>query len=202
MKYDTLLIKCHNHLTGHFMQELQKGFYVLSKEGKTIHLFLTEDCGISDDYISSKVKTIFINGEPVDDIFNIQVKENGVCALSGAMPGIVGAMMRAGSPYATMRKSISARPDNTVESGKKIILKLKIFNTILFDMGINFLKKGILLKKNRIIELFLKHGKDIYADCREIILNDSIIQKEEIIENLQNKSDELVLLKIETDHEN
>lgn len=197
MKYDTLMLKCPIILTDQFMPELQKGFYILSKEGKTIYAFLTEDCGISDDYISSKVKTIFINGRPVDDIFKTNIKKGNDCALSGAMPGIVGAMMRIGSPYSPMRNSITVKPDKTVESGKEIIFRLKLFNTILFDRGIDFLEKGILLEKNRVIELFLKRGKDIYSDCREIILNGSIIKKEDIIENLSGKKNEFILFKIE-----
>lgn len=183
------------------MPELQKGFYLLSNEGKTIHSFLTEDCGINDDYISSKIKTIFIDGRPVDDVFNTKIKKGGVCAISGAMPGIVGAMMRIGSPYAVMRDSITAKPDKTVESGKEIIFELKLFNVILSDIGVNFLKKGILLEKNRIIELFLKYGKDIYSDCREVNFNGSIIKKQGIIENLPDKNSEFVLLKVEIEDE-
>jgi len=202
MKHDTLFIKCPLDLTSQFMPELQKEFYIISAEGRTIYSFLTEDCGLSDEYISAKVKTIFIDGGPVDDIFNTKIKTGGVCALSGAMPGIVGAMMRIGSPYAAMRESITIKPDETAESEKEIIFGLKIFNAILSDMGLEFLRRGILLEKKRIFELFAKYGRKIFSSSSAIFLNNFLLEKHELKCYCEDKISDLVLFKIEIENEN
>ena len=205
MKYDTIFLKCLGNITSLFMPELQKGFYIHSYHGKSIYSVLTEECGISYDYISEKVKTVLVDGGPVDDIFNTTIKNNGVCAISGAMPGIVGAMMRIGSPYAAMRKSITVQPDKSVESDKNIIFKLKFFNVILSDKGLEFLKRGILIERKRFVELLSKHGEEIYSNSIEILLNDSKIEKGKLILELsidkkENISD-LFILKIVVEDE-
>lgn len=180
MKIDTLLLKCHRDILPLFRQELQKGVYITSSEGKTVHSFLTENCGISDRYISEKIKTVFIDGGPVDDIYNTIIKEGGVCALSGAMPGIVGAMMRIGSPYASMRESITVKPAAITDSGKEIIYGMKLFNTILIDLALHFLKRGILVEDKRIYELFSRHREKLDVNVKELFLNGSAMENKKI----------------------
>jgi len=184
------------------MPELQKGFYISSNEGKTVYSFLTDTCGMSETYISEKIKTVLIGGGPVDDIFNTEIKDGGTCAISGAMPGIVGAMMRIGSPYAAMRESITVKPHKSAESGKNIIIELKLFNVILSDMGIHFLKQGILLNRGRVFEFFKMRREEIYSDCREILLNDSPVEKHKITDEEYGGIGELVILKVEIEDEN
>ena len=202
MKYDTILLKSSDRIISLLMPELQKGFYVPSREGKTVYSFLTGTCGISDTYISQKIKTVLVNGGPVDDIFNTVIRDGGVCAVSGAMPGIVGAMMRIGSPYAVMRESITVKPDRSVESGNEIIITLKLFNVILSDMGPVFLKRGILLDRGRVSDFFTKHGDVIFSCCSEILLNDYPVDKQKITGPGNEAISGLVILKTEVEDEN
>jgi hypothetical protein len=201
MKYDTLLLKCSDSITSLFMPEIQEGIYIPSNEGETIYSFLTGHCGLSAEYISQKVKTVMIDGGPADDIFNTGIKDGGVCAVSGAMPGIVGAMMRIGSPYAAMRESITVKPDQTIDTGKEIIYKLKLFNVILSDKGIDFLKRGILIDRKRISRIFIRHGEEIYSDCSEITLNGSLAEKQKVIEYGNDIAGGLVIIKLEIENE-
>lgn len=201
MVYNTILIRSTDAVTGLFMPVLQDGFYILSQEGRSIYSFLIEDCGISSEYISLKIKTVMIDGGPVDDIFNAKIGDGGVCALSGAMPGIVGAMMRIGSPYAAMRESITVKPGGKSQSGRKINIRLKLFNTILSDLGITFLKCGILIEKRRINELFKKHEDEIYTGCMEILYKGLPVKEESLFIRAWGDSNELVILKIETEDE-
>jgi hypothetical protein len=200
MIYDSLTLRCSESISGLFIPELQKGFYIISEEGQTLYKFLTEDCGIKNGYITEKIKTIFINGGPVDDIYNTKIREGGVCALSGAMPGIVGGMMRIGSPYAPMRESITVRPDDSGKSGKKILYELKLFNVILSDTGSEFLKKGILLDKKRIIDFFIKFMDEIREGKSIIAMND-LSGEMQLADFYEKNLRELVLLKIELFYE-
>lgn len=202
MGYDTFLFKCGAGLLSIFMPELQEGFYIPSYEGRTIYSFLTDSCRMSETYISQKVKTVLFNGGPVDDIFNTKIKDGGTCALSGAMPGIVGAMMRMGSPYAAMRDSITVRPDESSESGKQIFIRLKLFNIILYDTGPGFLREGILLEKKRVFNFFSRHGEEISSGCREVLLNNTPVGGRGVTAEESEIISELVILKIETEDEN
>jgi hypothetical protein len=201
MKYDIILLKCSGVIINLFMQELQKGVFISSCEGKTLYSFLTERCGISAEYIAEKIKTILIDGKPVDDIFNTTIKDGEVCALSGAMPGIVGAMMRIGSPYAAMRESITLRPGDSVESGKEINFGLKLFNVILSDLGPDFLKRGILIEQKRAVELFRRHGDEIYSNCSEISINGSLVDRQFAYGGGMNSLSGLVILKVGIENE-
>lgn len=202
MEYDTVLFRGSSGIISLFMPVLQKGFYISSSEGRSVYSFLTNDCGISDTYITDKIKTILIDGGPVDDIFNTEIKNMGVCALSGAMPGIVGAMMRIGSPYAAMRESITVKPVKSSESGKKIIVELKLFNAVLADLGLDFLGKGIIIDRERAADLLKKKENDSYSDCREIVFNGSPVNRGSITGDWIFGKSGLVIIKVEIENEN
>lgn len=136
--------------------ELQEGFFVETESGITLFTFLTESCSIPDNYIRDKVKTIFHNGNPIDNVYSVKLLNDSVVAISGAMPGIVGAMMRMGSPYASMRESITEKGGDIVNTGVNIHVKLKLFNVILDDLGTRFIESGIILERENIIRIIRK----------------------------------------------
>ena len=149
--------------------ELQNGFYIQTESGINLSLFLTQSCRISENYIQDKIKTVFHNGNPVDNLQNVKLRDNSVVAVSGAMPGLVGAMMRIGSPYAIMRESITEKDNSIPETGKIIYVKLKLFNTILHDLGKNFIAKGVIMDKESIVHIIKKcefeNGKSFSFKC-------------------------------------
>lgn len=202
MEYDTLLLKCGDGLLSIFMPELQRGFYIRSYEGETVHSFLVDACCMDEDYIAEKIKTILINGGPVDDIFNTGLVGGTTCAVSGAMPGIAGAMMRMGSPYAPMRESITVKPSGSPESEKEILVTLKLFNVVMHDLGPDFLKNGILVDKERVLELFSSHGEEISSGCRAILFNNVPLDPRILAGGGPAGISELVKLKVETEYEN
>lgn len=202
MVYDTFLFRCSSSLLSMFMPELQMGFYITSIEGKSIYSFLTDTCRMSESYISQKVKTVLLNGGPVDNIFNTGIKEGDTIAVSGAMPGIVGAMMRMGSPYAAMRESITVRPGKALSQGKEIVVLLKLFNVILSDMGPGFLEEGVLLERERVSGLLKEHGDEIDAGCSELLSNDSPADKNVLTGEISGGISELVILRIVIEDEN
>lgn len=171
MEFDTVLLKCSSKVNDLLIPELQKGFYILTVEGQDVFKFLSEDCNMKSAYIREKIKTIFINGGPVDDIYNTRIKEYEEIALSGAMPGIVGAMMRIGSPYAPMRDNITVRPEEIINCGKKILVGLKLFNVILHDRGNGFLRNGIIFTRQRFEIYITRNINLILSDCSSIDIN-------------------------------
>ena len=137
--------------------ELQNGFYVETESGIKL---ISGSCGIPESYIRDKVKTIFHNGNPVDDPASVKLRNDSVVAISGAMPGIVGAMMRMGSPYAAMRESITEKGENIFQTGDSIHVMLKLFNVILGDLWRGFVEKGVILDRERILRVIGNGGRD------------------------------------------
>lgn len=136
--------------------ELQSGSRVETESGITLLSFLTGSCGIPESYIADKVKTIFHNSNPVDNAESVRLNAESVVAISGAMPGLVGAMMRMGSPYAAMRESITEKSEDIAHAGDLIHVTLKLFNVILRDLWKGFVEKGIILDSERILGIIKK----------------------------------------------
>ena len=197
MKHDIVTLISSKDDSHIFTPEFQKGFFIYSNQGKSIFEFLTEDCLIAREYISKKIQTIMINGSPVDDIFDTKISKVSICALSAALPGILGAMMRMGSPYAAMRESITAKTDGAIESGEKIAILLKLFNIVLHDLRSDFLKNGILLEKNRVYEMFVKNESDLNLNCKEISLNFSPVENNSLKDYLLTAGNDLIEVRYE-----
>lgn len=136
--------------------ELQGGFYIETESGITLLGFLIESCSIPENYIKEKIQTIFHNGNPVDDLKTTKLYSDSVVAISGAMPGIVGAMMRIGSPYAPMRESITDKGDAEGITGERILVKLKLFNVILNDYGKKFSENGVIFERESVTRIIRK----------------------------------------------
>lgn len=144
--------------------QLQSGFFVEGVSGMTLREFMVKCCNIPESYIREKIKTIFHNSSPVDNPDAIRIDENSVCAFSGAMPGVAGAMFRMDSPYSAMRKNITAKEMNVSRPGEPVLVMIKLFNVVLGDFGKNFISSGIILERERAVELIKKveavAGKD------------------------------------------
>ena len=157
--------------------ELQNGFYVKAPGGVNIYSFLSDYCGIADSYIKEKIKTIFHNGNPVDHPEGVKLSEGSVCAISGAMPGLVGAMMRMESPYAAMRMSITEHGGTVSSSTGEIYVRLKLFNVILSDIGGNFVSSGAVFDLDDTIRIIKKieisHGSPFSFTVDDIYLSSS-----------------------------
>ncbi len=148
--------------------QLQSGFFVEGVSGMTLREFMVKCCNIPESYIREKIKTIFHNSSPVDNPDAIRIDENSVCAFSGAMPGVAGAMFRMDSPYSAMRKSITAKEMNVITPGEPVLVTVKLFNVVLGDLGNNFISSGIILESNAVALLIKKaeaaHGNGFFFD--------------------------------------
>ncbi len=94
-------------LLSFFFPLLQQGVEVEVETGCSLKQLLIEQFGISADYIASRITTLFLNSRAVDDAATALVHDGAVLALSGAMPGLVGATMRSGGFYAAMRGAMT-----------------------------------------------------------------------------------------------
>jgi len=169
-QYDAVKLKVKEINVQEFVQSLQAGFYLKSPVGISVMKFLTDICGVSDDYIAENVKTVFINHKPADKLNEISIAPEMTCALSGAMPGLVGAMMRMGSFYSVLREGITFQNLEAAETGEETLVKLKLFNRVLNDKGPELLLKGIYADKK------------VFLDNLNVYINNKNIEEMEINE--------------------
>lgn len=118
---------------------LQAGVGVRVPLRQNLRRFLTDDLGIDPAYVDERLQTVFLDGSPVDDFDTAVVMPGATLALSGAMPGLVGATMRRGGYYARMREGIAY--DSGAEQGEvdapseKPVVYVKLFNRVLDDLA-------------------------------------------------------------------
>ena len=86
---------------------LQTGFRIEVEGEKSVRDFMREALLFDDAYIEGSISTVFVDSQPVDDLDAARVGPGSRLALSAAMPGLVGAIMRIKSPYASFRSAIS-----------------------------------------------------------------------------------------------
>ena len=75
--------------------------------GESIRSLLSEQFGLTQEYVKNRIQTAFLNGKPVDDFDTAVVGEGSVLTLSGALPGLAGATLRKGGFFSSLRASLS-----------------------------------------------------------------------------------------------
>jgi hypothetical protein len=154
-----------------FFSLLRHGFMVETRVGCSIKTMLCNALGMDDDYVEDRIKTIFLDAKPVDDISTACINDGSVLALSGAMPGLAGATLRRGGRLASFRGSISCRSDGKNALSKDGHVFVKLFNLLVKDLGSIFLKQGILIKKEQLEDFFRRQPEDFWLSLKSAYLN-------------------------------
>ena len=122
------------------------GFTIRVRSGCSIRELLCGQVGIAPDYLDNRIQTIFLNSRPVDDPDRATVTAGATVALSAAMPGLVGAILRKGSYYAALRSRVpgDGRNDDGAANRQGHVV-LKLFNMVQQELGPELLRRGILI---------------------------------------------------------
>ena len=178
---DRLSLIVNAKLVPIFFQLLGHGFKVNVQTGCSIKELLCNQLGIDEDYLSARIQTIFLNARVVDDVKSAIVTEGSVLALSGAMPGLVGAILRSGGYYAAMRGQISHEKNKPTSRLKKGKVTLKLWNLVVKELGPAFLQNGILLNGEALQEFIESRLDDLKIKCLAVELNNKPVE----IDNLR-----------------
>jgi hypothetical protein len=123
---------------------LQQGFQVTATVGCDIRSLLCDQFGMLPEYLSDRISTIFLNGQPVDDMSSAIVNDNDVLALSAAMPGLVGATFRKAGSLAAFRGTITYQQSAAHPPVPQVgTITLKLFNLLVSEIGPMFLERGV-----------------------------------------------------------
>jgi hypothetical protein len=174
--FDRLSLLVKAELVPIFFQLLGHGFKVNVQTGCSIKELLCNQLGIDEDYLSERIQTIFLNFKVVDDVNSAIVNEGSVLALSGAMPGLVGAILRSGGYYAAMRSQISHKKNPTSRPQGTAPITLKLLNLIVKELGPTFLQNGIILKGEQLQEFIESRLEDLKIKCLAVEFNDKPVE--------------------------
>lgn len=164
------------------LHPLQDGFIVDCMPDFSIQRFLRDRLALDPDYISLRISTVFLDSKPVDDLNNAILRDGSTLALSGAMPGLVGAVMRRGGFYASFRDGISHKKldkRDTAPSGPEdqtMFIRLKLFNLVMKELGPGFLRGGIYLDLARLLDFLLKRWPDFPRLCRQATIHGQAVE--------------------------
>ena len=152
-----------------FVPLLQTGVLMHIARGATIRSFLCQTLGIDPDFVEQRISTIFLNGRPVDNL-EAKLRQGYTLALSAAMPGLVGATMRRGGVVATLRSNISHREEGRRdEEDLEGIILVKLFNTLIPELGPVLLKRGVLVEWDTLKDFLRVPG--FWERCQGVTLN-------------------------------
>lgn len=164
-----------------FNDLLQSGFMVTATSGESIERFLCDRLGVDHKYLMEKVKTVFLDSRPVDDLDSALLVDGSCLTLSGGMPGLVGMTLGRGSILASFRSNITYRGDDDVKAGTQADVKVKLFNIVMKDLGGIFLRYGINVKRDAMADLV----EQLQGNVMGIKLDGNAIELDKLLARLE-----------------
>jgi hypothetical protein len=192
----SLSLNVETSLLTTFYELLQAGFRVRCRVGVNIESLFNDQFEINQHLVEERISTIFLNGKPVDDIASTTVSDGSTLALSGAMPGLVGATLRRKSPLSSFRQSISAEKTPEDSDKKEGYIQIKLFNILLEELGPEFLKKGILVPRGHLKTFFNKQSEAFWQGCIKISADGRPVTADQILSYLDNNGNGVISLSV------
>jgi hypothetical protein len=162
--YPHLAVTVDRPVVARFFLLLQQGVKIRRRIGCSVEVFLRQEIKAAPETIE-KIQSIMLEGKPVDDIASSLVHDNATLALSAAMPGLVGATLRRGGAYSSLRSAITyhetEKPCTTGEGW----VTVKIFNLLMAELGPDLLRTGVLLRSSDLLEFLRERAKDFNQGC-------------------------------------
>jgi hypothetical protein len=192
-----LHLRCSGSLDWALSHLFQRGVLVPVAPGTVLAEFLLGSLGISPDDLEERVQTVFLDGRPVDDPATATVGPGSAVALSASLPGLVGATMRKGGKYASLRSSITYRDVPREEpGGGSGYATLRLFNLLVGDLGPALLQRGVLVPASRLLDL-LGSGRNP-GRCRGAEADHVPVDMDQLLERLGELEEEPVRIRMTT----
>lgn len=149
----------------HFHFLLQQGIRLRTTVGESVRDFLFHRLELTPRDVDEKVQTVFLNGKAVDDLDQAFITDGSSLALSGALPGLVGATMRRGGFYSSLRNPIKYQDEKGKEVLREGTVNLKLFNILLKDLAPQVLSRGFLIAHSQLRDFLKRNETELGADC-------------------------------------
>jgi hypothetical protein len=193
---ENLTITMQPEHAGDFSLLLQQGFDVPVLVGCTLENLLELQWQLAPDYVAKRIATIFLDSRPIDDLATAIIRENSVVALSGAMPGLVGATMRRDGFYANLRRNITYR--ELISDTPQVVARIhvKIFNILLPELGPDFLQRGVILGITELKDFLKSKTAAFWQDCTPAVLNGVVVAPAQLCEKIHLSGSEVIYLQV------
>jgi hypothetical protein len=145
---------------------LQQGLQIETPMGDSVQDFLVRQLGLNPEVIDEKIQTIFLNGKAVDDPGQAFLTDGASLALSGALPGLVGATMRRGGFYSSLRDPITYQGGTGFQGSQKGRIVLKLFNILLQDLGPRILENGFMIEEAKLLDFLRRNEAKLVDECQ------------------------------------
>jgi hypothetical protein len=160
---------------------LQCGFLIEVHTCASLRCLLLDELKLSSGFVENAIQSIFLDGKPVDDLDSAHVKDGCTVALSAAMPGLVGATMRRGGFYASLRSGISHTEDALCEAPRGGNVTIKLFNLVAPELESSLMAKGIWVRGDVLKDFFKSRPAEFWARCELISVNGGKIAADELM---------------------
>jgi hypothetical protein len=180
----------------YFFPLFQQGIFIKTLVGRNIQDFLSLQLEISPDYLKNRIQTIFLDGKAVDNPGEAVVREGSTLALSAAMPGLVGATLRRGGAFASLRQAITFSQGSEVSPQKEGWVILKLFNLLVPEVAPPLLARGFWLKGKDLNQFLGGLKKNFWEGSRGVVRNGEKIEAPFDQPDLSFEKDALVFLQI------
>jgi hypothetical protein len=180
----------------YFSPLFQQGVSIKTLVGGSIRELLSRHLELSHEYIENRIQTIFLDGKAVDDLGEAVIRDGSTLALSAAMPGLVGATLRRGGAFASLRRAITFSQDGESVPQKEGRIILKLFNLLVPELGPSLLARGIWLKGEDLYGFLRGLKKDFWDGCRGAVKNGQKVEVPFELTDLKFEKDALVSLTV------
>lgn len=170
-----------------FLPMLAEGFFLKGPGGRTVEGFLVESAAIPMAYLKERVQTVFLDGRALDDFGTARVTDGATLALSAAMPGLAGAVLRRGGVYAPLRRQDITEAQTPTAVAGGILVTLKLFNMIARELGPKFLKEGVLVPGARLRDFMHRQGLGIWNGCLSAHVDGRPLDPAQVPERIANR---------------
>ncbi len=165
MRHVTLALTIAPPQINEFFPLLQQGVRIPCTTGCTLTDLLGSQWGIDATYVTDRITTIFLDHRAIDSMATTIIRGGATLALSGAMPGLVGATMRRGGHLAAMRGAMTYHDGTDNSRGTIDWIRLKLFNLLLPELGPGFLQRGILIDGGELKQYLGDRQEELRLAC-------------------------------------
>ena len=181
-----------------FSPFFQQGVIIKTLVGCSIKDLLVRHLAITPEFAESRIQTVFLDGKAVDDLDHAVIQDGSTLALSGALPGLVGATLRRGGFFASLRHSITHRSEAPSVQQKKGRIVLKLFNLLVPELGPFLLTKGVWIKKEDLDRFLGGLTSDFQKGSLEAAKNGRKLDVNSWVELVRPMKNDLIFLKLDT----
>jgi molybdopterin converting factor small subunit len=157
----TIHLSASPQLAACFHLLLLKGVTLTATAGTSLRIFIIDSLGIAADYLETQVQTILYDGRAVDDLDEAVIHDGAVLALSAAMPGLAGAVLRSKGILRGLRREISLVAPAPAVAGSPVSVTVKLFNAVLHDVAPALLGRGVTVYGKDLLERLFDSRKEL-----------------------------------------